>query len=128
MNSQISILAESADSGLNSILKQIKIVGATFNYGINKIPTVNLRINPAGLGLLCNFDLARRRDIKIKVNSTYGCLNFDGVIDGNSISQQAGGLGTSLTIKHKFVFLNEVYPRVLGMNAGSSNMFALNVP
>jgi hypothetical protein len=50
------------------------------------------------------------------------------VIDGNSISQQPGSLTTSLILKHKYTFLNEVYPRVLGLNAGSSNIFCLNVP
>jgi hypothetical protein len=128
MKTEIVISLTSPDQDLNRVLSNIGIVGATFNYGINKLPTVNVHINPAGLGLLCDFDLARRRNVTVRVNSTLGCLQFDGVIDGQSISQQPGSLTASLIVKHKFIFLNEVYPRILGLHAGSSNMFAINQP
>jgi hypothetical protein len=83
-------------------------------------------MDPASLSLFCDFDSIRRLPVAIVVNSSLGCLRFDGVVDGCSISQQPGGLSTSLIVKHNFTFLNEVYPRVLGLSAGATNYFAIN--
>ena len=114
-------------------VSKLKVVAATINYGINKIPTAHVQVEPTGgdnnstrgLGILCDFDLCRRQPVILNVYTSQGCLQFDGVIDGESISQQPGHFATSFVIKHVFTFLSEVYPRILGAGAGTSNMFAL---
>ena len=126
MNGQVQITVTSSDATLNGILGQTNIVGATFNYGINRIPVAQLHLDPSSLKLFCDFDQARRKPVSIIVNSVLGCLRFDGLIDGNSISQQPGGLSTSLIVKHPFTYLNEIYPRILGLNASTMNSFAIN--
>lgn len=116
----------SADAVFNASLAKIKIVGATIHYGINKLPIATVHIDPAGLPLLlCDFDRIRRRELTLNIESTVGCLSFEGIIDGNSISQQPGSLTSSFVLKHRFTYLNEVYPRLLGINAGGTNIFTI---
>ena len=101
-------------------------IGASITYGINRIPTATVHLDPSALSLLCNFESLRRQPALLTITTQDQCLKFDGVIDGHSISQQPGGLSTALILKSKFIFLNEVYPRLLGFNAGSQNIFTLN--
>ena len=137
MNSDIQITLDSLafDSASARLIPQIKITGATINYGINRLPSASVHIDPVSLNLLCDFDKLRRTLVRltIKTSDRYadgrmGCLYFDGLIDGISISQQPGSLVTSIILRHRFTLLNEVYPRCLGLNAGGTNMFALFTP
>jgi hypothetical protein len=115
-----------ADAVFSQNISKIKVVGATIHYGINKLPIANVHIDPAGLSaLLCDFDTVRRREVTLNIQSSVGCLSFEGIIDGNSISQQPGSLTSSFILKHRFTYLNEVYPRLLGINAGGTNIFTI---
>ena len=80
------------------------------------------------MSALCDFDAFRRKSVTLTVKSDGGCLTFNGIIDGLSTSQQPGAMDIELIIKHKFTLLNEVYPRILGLNAGTTNVFAINQP
>lgn len=103
-------------------------VGASVSYGINRIPTATVHLEPRALALMCDFEKIRRKSVVLTIKGEDTCIRFNGVIDGQSISQQPGGLTTALTLKHNFVFLNETYPRILGLSAGSSDVFAINKP
>jgi hypothetical protein len=140
MNSNISIELTTTDAGLATLIKNVRITGATLSYGINKLPIAHVHIDTtvsddltSSLQILCDFDKFRRKTLSLTVKTgglvyDAGCLEFDGILDGISISQQPGGLSASLVIKHQFVLLNEVYPRLLGLSAGSSNMFSVMRP
>ena len=100
-------------------------IGASVSYGINRLPVASVQLNPQSLSLLCDFDTVRRKNVTLNIKTNRGCIVFEGVIDGNSISQQPGSLTTSLIIRHKYTFLNEIYPRMIGLSAGSANAFAI---
>ena len=122
MNSEFQILL----SGVG--IPNFYPIGASVSYGINRIPIATVQVGPKALPLFCNFDAYRRKPVVLTIKSVDGCIQFNGIIDGFSISQQPGSLTTSLIIKHPFTYLNEVYPRILGLNAGGSNVFAVNQP
>lgn len=143
MNSNISIElkpTEPSDQILATLLKDVRITGATLSYGINKLPIAHVHIDTtvsddliSSLKVLCNFDTYRRKKLTLTIKTgglayIAGCLKFTGILDGVSISQSPGNLSASLVIKHQFVLLNEVYPRLLGLSAGSANMFSVMRP
>jgi hypothetical protein len=97
--------------------------GVNLHYGINSIPTAEVQLDPASLGLLCDFDSIRRSSATITVETTNGCFYFDGIIDGLSINQSFGSLSTSLIIKHPAFWLTEVYPRIVGIHPSSDQIF-----
>jgi hypothetical protein len=114
-------------------IKNVHVIGANLHYGINRIPMADVQIEPTGgvnntpdaLKALCDFDVFRRQPVILTVKTPQSCIVFNGLIDGNSISQTPGGLSTSFIVKHVYTLLSEVYPRILGAAAGTSNMFAL---
>ena len=113
------------------LLSRISVIGATINYGYNKIPIANVHIAPvganqvSGLQGLCDFDSFRRNPVILTINTKDDCLIFRGIIDGNSIAQQPGGISASFIVKSNFTLLNEVYPRLIGGNASTINKFSL---
>ncbi len=118
MNSEVNIIL--TGDGIPNFVP----TGATVHYGINKIPTAVVQLDPSSTALLCDFDTIRRRNVTLSIETTGGCLYFDGIIDGLSFSQSVGGLQTSLVIKSKFQWLTEVYPRIIGLHAGSLPYFS----
>ena len=140
MNSDISIKLTPDSNGyitsedpsvFANLLSNITVIGATINYGYNKIPIANVHIAPvganriSGLQSLCDFDSFRRNPVILTVNTKNDCIIFRGIIDGNSISQQPGSMTASFIVKSNFTLLNEVYPRLIGGNASTVNKFAL---
>ena len=123
MNSEIKIIL----SG-QGIVNDLRPIGASISYGVNRIPVASVSLGPESMGLLCDFDAFRRKNSTLTVRSDGGCLTFDGIIDGLSTSQHPGGMNINLVLKHKFTLLNEVYPRLLGLNSGGTNVFAINQP
>lgn len=98
-------------------------IGASVSYGINKIPTATIQLDPSVNDLLCDFDPIRRSKATLNIETTNGCLYFDGVVDGLSFAQSPGSLNASLVLKHPFQLLTEVYPRIVGIHPGSTNIF-----
>lgn len=116
---------------LEEVLKNVLVTGATISYGINKVPIAHVYISSvgynqeAGLNVLCDFDFFRRCPVILVIKTKTDCLRFKGIIDGHSISQSPGNLTASFVIKHNFTLLTEVYPRLIGGNASTSNKFAM---
>jgi hypothetical protein len=131
--SNLSYGAPEKLSSLKELLKSVAVGGASINYGINKVPTASVRLVPANPSvgfqeanlLFCDFDKAKRQPVKLVINSEKNCIVFEGIIDGCSISQQPGSMSATLMLKHRYILLNEVYPRGLGWNAGTCNIFAI---
>ena len=101
-------------------------IGAIVNYGINKIPTALVPLDPSSLKLLCNFDQYRRTKVQLNIETTNGCLHFPGLVDGLSFSQTPGGLTATLVLKHEFQWLTELYPRIIGFAPTTNNIFRPN--
>jgi hypothetical protein len=131
---QISLTADDGDDKLDlqKKLENLGISGASVSYGINRLPIAQIQVDPKGLKSFCDFDQYRRKPVTLNIRtSNYlkgGCLQFKGMIDGVSITQQSGILNTSLILKHRFTLLNEIYPRFMGMSTGSANMFSMQYP
>lgn len=100
-------------------------IGASVNYGINRIPTATVQLDPSVNNLLCDFDSIRRTKATLTIETTNGCIYFDGLIDGLSFSQSPGNLSTSMVLKHPFQLLTEMYPRIIGVHPGSTNIFQM---
>jgi hypothetical protein len=133
MNTNVQITLSSTDPIITAIIPNLKVLGASISYGINRLPVAQVDVDPSGLQTFCDFDNYRRRDLTVTIKTgglSYdpGCLQFNGWLDGVNISQHPGSLSSALIIKHKFVLLNEIYPRILGLNAGTANMFTVQQP
>lgn len=98
-------------------------VGATFSYGINMIPTATVMLDARSTYLLCDFDQHRRKLVSIQVNTTKGCLHFDGFLDGVNLSQQNGALSLALVIKNRHQWLLETFTRVPGLHPTSIEIY-----
>jgi len=120
MRSQIKITL------VGSTIPALVPVSASVTYSVNRIPVANVGLGPEALAVMCDFERVRRQPVLLTIESPEFCIRFNGVIDGLNIGQQPGGIALSLVLKHQFTFLNEIYPRILGMDSSSANMFALN--
>ena len=85
-------------------------------YALNSVPTAVLSLDPSNSGILCDVDANRRKAVVIKVSTKSGCLNFNGVYDGVSMSQSYGGMSYSAVVKSKFQTLMELYPVYPGVS------------
>jgi len=98
-------------------------VGATFSYGINMIPVATVMLDARSTSMLCDFDRHRRKLVGIQVNTTKGCLHFDGFLDGVNLSQQNGALSLALVIKNRHQWLLETFTKVPGLHPTSVEIY-----
>lgn len=92
-------------------------IGATIRYGINTIPYASLELSPKNLNLICDIEKYRRRPVRLDILSKNGCLTFNGLIDGISITQAIGDMRMSLVVKNAFQLLNEINPKLVGYHS-----------
>ncbi len=102
-----------------------RITGVTINYGINMIPYCVVTVDASALDAVCHYQKPDflRQDAWVSIETTEGCLNFDGIIDGISFSQSPGAINPNIVLKSKFQLLNEAYPRLLGFHPSSNAIF-----
>lgn len=91
--------------------------GVTLRYGLNTIPGATLDLSPQDLDIVCDMTKWRRTPIKIRVESTNGCITFRGLIDGVSLSQSIGDMRMQMVVKHPFQLLSEINPKLLGYHS-----------
>lgn len=122
----------SSKAVFTALINQVQVIGANISYGYNKLPIATVNIAPSqlsnsttGLTSFCDFDSFRRNPVILRIKTPDICLYFKGLIDGASISQHPGDLTASFIIKHDYTLLTEVYPRLIGGSAGTTNKFAL---
>jgi len=104
------------------------VMGVTFHYGINSIPTCQLSFDAPKVessGFLCSPDSYKKRSnkVNVKVQSITGCINFDGFFDGLSLSQSVGNFSYQAVIKNKYQRLMEIYPKCIGVMPSSYRMW-----
>lgn len=98
-------------------------IGVSLNYSPNDVPVAEVELDATALGLICDFDRWRRELVTLRVETTKGCIQFDGFVDGLSLGQTPGSMSHRLVIKNQFQYLREVWPKVPGLNVGSTNPF-----
>jgi hypothetical protein len=104
-------------------LSQLRPSGVTINYGVNMVPYMALDLTPADMRLMCDFESRRRKDVSVTVQTTRGCIKFDGLIDGLSFFQNVGNIQLQLIIKSPFQILLETFPRLPGFHPCSLDIF-----
>jgi hypothetical protein len=108
-------------------LPRLRPVGVSVRYGINTVPQMTLDLTPDDLPLVCDFEPYRRTPVRAKVLSVNGCLDFEGLVDGLSLSQSPGSLQMQLEVKHPFQVFLEINPQLLGYHAAGVD-FTARVP
>ncbi|NBQ67615.1 MAG: hypothetical protein EBU46_01810 [Nitrosomonadaceae bacterium] len=98
-------------------------IGVSLNYTPNDVPIAEVELSADALGLICDFDRWRRELVTLRVTTTKGCIQFDGLVDGLSLGQTQGSMSHRLIIKNQFQYLKEISPKVPGLNIGSMNPF-----
>lgn len=101
-----------------NLVDHLHPIGVTIRYGINAIPTATLDLTPSDLGIVCDLEKWRRTPVKVRVETaTQGCLTFQGLIDGLSLSQSVGDMRMQLILKNPFQILHEINPKLPGYHS-----------
>jgi hypothetical protein len=119
MNKAVEILLTSATGAFPTISP----TGVQITYPIGDIPTAVLELAPSSLDLFCDFEKYRRTRVSLLVRTINGCIHFDGLIDGLSMSQSVGGMSIQLVIKSTWQVLKEIDSRIPGYSSNSDDIF-----
>lgn len=120
MNKSVEIILTSPDATFPTLSP----TGVQVSYGLGDIPVATLTLSPAALNLFCDFERFRRSRVKLLVRTVNGCLNFDGLVDGLSVSQSVGGVTVQLVLKSQWQVLREISPRWTGLHPSSVDIFS----
>lgn len=116
--SQISITVQGVDVALS-----LRPIGVDLNYTYNEVPVALVDISTDDISLLCNFENFRRKKVIISINTDYGCIKFEGLIDGLSMVQSIGNIRLQMVVKNSFQVLKETYPKLPGLHPSSMDLF-----
>lgn len=105
------------------------VSGINLEYDINQPGVAQLSLalpylqSTSGLAFLCNPDQykasTRNSPVTIDVKAKTGCIKFEGFFDGLSFNQSLGSMNYSAVIKSNFFYLDEVFPKFIGVDPSS---------
>lgn len=102
-----------------------KPIGVNIEYGVGRIPTAVIDVDASTIdkAFLCNPESKWRQEMSLQVKTAKGCLAFDGLFDGISISQTPGDVHYSIVLKSRWQRFLEAYPRAPGISPNSVPIF-----
>lgn len=122
MSSQISISVEGLKDASGSKIK-VNPIGVELNYTYNEIPFALVNLQGTDVALLCGFEQYRRQPVTIKISSEFGCIKFEGLVDGLSMAQSVGSIALQMVVKNSFQVLKETYPKLPGLHPAGIDLF-----